>query len=44
MRYTDDGTYRFDTSANGNLNSGRHYGTKLSSVEKRDLIEYLKTL
>jgi hypothetical protein len=44
MGYTDDGAYLFDTSASGNSNSGHDYGTKLSASEKRDLMEYLKTL
>jgi hypothetical protein len=44
MGYTDDGTYVFDTAGSGNSNSGHDYGTKLSDNEKRDLIEYLKTL
>jgi hypothetical protein len=44
MGYTDAGAYLFDTSASGNSNAGHDYGTKLSASEKRDLIEYLKTL
>ena len=44
MGYTNDGTYLFDTNASGNSNSGHDYGTKLAENEKRDLIEYLKTL
>jgi hypothetical protein len=44
MGYTDEGTYLLDTSGSGNSNSGHAYGTKLSSQDKRDLIEYLKTL
>ena len=44
MGYTDEGAYILDTSASGNSNSGHDYGTKLSAAEKRDLIEYLKTL
>jgi hypothetical protein len=44
MGYTDDGAYLFDTSVSGNSNAGHDYGTKLSASEKRDLIEYLKTL
>ena len=42
--YTDDGAYVFDTAGSGNSNSGHDYGTKLAEKEKRDLIEYLKTL
>ena len=44
MGYTDDGNYVFDTAGSGNSNYGHDYGTKLSENEKRDLIEYLKTL
>jgi hypothetical protein len=44
MGYTDEGAYVLDTTASGNSNSGHDYGTKLSQEEKRDLIEYLKTL
>ena len=44
MGYTDGGAYLFKTTASGNSNSGHDYGTKLSAAEKRDLIEYLKTL
>lgn len=44
MGYTDEGAYVFDTSMSGNANSGHDYGTDLSSAEKQDLMEYLKTL
>src|SRR5215831_1552268 len=44
MGYTDEGAYTLDTRASGNSNSGHDYGTKLSPNEKRDLVEYLKTL
>lgn len=44
MGYTDEGVYVLDTTTSGNSNSGHDYGTKLSPEEKRDLIEYLKTL
>ena len=44
LGYTDSGTYVFETSASGNSNAGHDYGTKLSSAEKQDLVEYLKTL
>jgi hypothetical protein len=44
MGYTDEGAYVLDTAGSGNSNSGHDYGTKLSEDEKRDLIEYLKTL
>ena len=36
--------FRYDTSLQGNANSGHTYGTTLSPDERRDLIEYLKTL
>jgi hypothetical protein len=44
MGYTDAGAYVFDTSGEGNSNAGHDYGTKLTSEEKRELLEYLKTL
>jgi len=44
LGYTDSGTYVFDTRASGNSNAGHDYGSKLSSAEKQDLVEYLKTL
>lgn len=44
MGYTDDGAYVFDTSKSGNSNIGHTYGTTLTDVQKKDLIEYLKTL
>jgi len=44
MGYTDGGVYVFDTAGQGNSNSGHEYGTKLSSEQKRELLEYLKTL
>jgi hypothetical protein len=44
MGYTDAGLYDFDTTTEGNSNSGHDYGTKLSAEQKRDLMEYLKTL
>jgi hypothetical protein len=44
MGYTDAGAYLLDTSASGNSDSGHDFGTKLSGNDKRDLIEYLKTL
>ena len=42
--YTDEGAYVLDAATPGNANSGHDYGTKLSVVEKAELIEYLKTL
>ena len=44
MGFTDEGAYVFDTTTPGNSNSGHDYGTDLSPNEKRELIEYLKTL
>ncbi|HEY4284739.1 MAG TPA: hypothetical protein VGM62_16885 [Chthoniobacterales bacterium] len=44
LGYTDEGAYVLDTTASGNANSGHDYGTKLADNDKRDLIEYLKTL
>ncbi len=44
MGYTDEGAYIFDTSTPGNSRAGHAYGTKLSPNEKRELVEYLKTL
>ena len=44
MGYADAGVYLFDTSTRGNSNSGHNYGTALTADEKRDLLEYLKTL
>jgi hypothetical protein len=44
MGYTDAGAYVFDTSTRGNSNAGHDYGTTLTADEKRDLLEYLKTL
>jgi hypothetical protein len=41
--YTDQVAYLFD-NGRGNSNSGHDYGTTLSDAEKRDLMEYLKTL
>ena len=44
MGYTDGGVYIFDTTTEGNSNSGHDFGTKLTAEQKRDLMEYLKTL
>ena len=44
MGYADAGAYLFETSARGNANTGHDYGTALTPGEKRDLLEYLKTL
>jgi hypothetical protein len=44
MGYADDGIYVFDASEPGNSNAGHNFGTNLSDEQKRQLIEYLKTL
>ena len=44
MGYADDGVYVLDTAGPGNSNTGHNYGTKLPADQKRELIEYLKTL
>lgn len=36
--------FRYDTSLKGNSNTGHTYGTDLGADDRRDLIEYLKTL
>jgi len=36
--------FMFETTSEGNSNSGHDYGTKLSAEQKRELMEYLKTL
>ena len=43
---TDAGpaTSKFVTSIRANSNSGHDYGTDLSDTEKREVIEYIKTL
>ena len=42
--FIDEGSYVFDTAGSGNSNAGHDYATDLSPADKRDLIEYLKTL
>jgi mono/diheme cytochrome c family protein len=44
MGYADAGAYVLETTSAGNSNAGHNYGTDLSSDQKRELIEYLKTL
>jgi hypothetical protein len=44
MGYRDAGSYLFDTRTEGNSNKGHLYGTDLSTAQKRDLIEHLKSL
>jgi len=38
------GWFRFDVSVPGNSNAGHEYGADLADDERRELIEYLKTL
>jgi len=44
LGYADEGPYVLDTTSPGNANGGHDYGTDLSAQQKRDLIEFLKTL
>ncbi len=44
MGYTDEGSYLLDTKSPGSSNVGHEYGTALTDPEKRDLMEYLKSL
>ncbi|NQZ57608.1 MAG: hypothetical protein HRT88_09120, partial [Lentisphaeraceae bacterium] len=41
---SSEGRFRYETSREGNSNSGHEYGTKLKSDERQQLLEYLKTL
>ncbi|WNG39238.1 hypothetical protein F0U61_40395 [Archangium violaceum] len=41
---SDPSLFTFDVSMPGNSNAGHEYGTGLSEEEKRDLLEYLKSL
>jgi mono/diheme cytochrome c family protein len=43
LGFADAGSYVFDTTAPGNSNAGHEYGTRLSDLEKRELLEFLKT-
>ena len=36
--------FKYDTRLEGNHNSGHLYGTQLSELDKRALIEFMKTL
>ncbi len=38
------GAFTYATTPHGNSNSGHNHGTQLTSEEKRQLLEYLKTL
>jgi len=44
MGYTGEGDYQLDTATPGNASTGHDYATGLSKIQKRELIEYLKTL
>ena len=44
MGFVDAGRYVLDVNRPGQSNAGHDYGTDLSDAQKRDLIEYLKTL
>ena len=44
MGYQDEDGYVLDTKSPGSSNAGHDYGTNLSSDQKQELIEYLKTL
>lgn len=41
---TNEGQFTFDTSLHGNSNAGHKYAKELSDDERKQLIEYLKTL
>jgi len=44
MGYADEGPYLLDTASPGNSNAGHDFGAGLTAMQKRELIEYLKTL
>jgi hypothetical protein len=44
LGFKDDGQFLFDTSKQGNSNSGHAYGTTLPEADKRALIEFIKGL
>jgi hypothetical protein len=44
MGYADEGLYVVDGSGPGQSNAGHDYGADLTPAQRRDLIEYLKTL
>jgi mono/diheme cytochrome c family protein len=44
LGFIDEGNYILDTQSPGNSSSGHDYGTRLAPAQKRDLIEYLKSL
>ncbi|RYZ87372.1 MAG: hypothetical protein EOP06_12780 [Proteobacteria bacterium] len=41
---SDVGAFYFDVRLRGNSNLGHEYGTELGDLQKKDLVEYLKTL
>lgn len=44
LGFIDDGPFLFDTKSVGNANTGHEYATTIPDNEKRDLIEYVKSL
>lgn len=44
MGFTDEGPYELDATLPHNSNAGHEFGAALAPEEKKDLIEYLKTL
>ena len=44
MGYVDDGPYTLNTDTPGNSAAGHEYGTDLTTAQKRDLIQFLKTI
>ena len=44
MGFVDRGAYLLDTRSAGNSAAGHEHGTELSGAQRRELIEYLKTL
>jgi hypothetical protein len=44
LGFADEGPYLLDTRGPGNSNAGHDHGTDLSAAEKRDLLEFLKSL
>jgi hypothetical protein len=37
-------SFQFDTNKEGNSNSGHEFGSELPEMDRRDLLDYLKTL
>jgi hypothetical protein len=44
LGFTDEGPFVFDATPPHNANTGHDYGTALTPDQKKELIEYLKTL